>query len=62
MLRFAGFCGVDDTISPEHLRSISAKYPWVEWGICFLTGKEGQPRFASPKWVRQFLNHKDRSV
>ena len=27
------------------------RYPWVEWGVLFRDDKEGQPRFASAKWV-----------
>ena len=29
----------------------SQRYPWVEWGVLFRDDKEGQPRFASAKWV-----------
>ena len=27
------------------------RYSWVEWGVLFRDDKEGQPRFASAKWV-----------
>ena len=40
-LRLMGFCGVDDSISAEHLQMISIHYPWVEWGILFRPDKEG---------------------
>jgi len=30
---------------------IAQRYPWVEWGVLFRDDKEGEPRFASRKWV-----------
>ena len=50
-LRLMGFCGVDDSISAEHLQMISIHYPWVEWGILFRPDKEGTARYATSAWV-----------
>ena len=39
-LRFMGFCGIDDSTSPEMLLLLSKHYPWIEWGMvqikCFI--------------------------
>mmetsp|Transcript_8 Transcript_8/g.5 ORF Transcript_8/g.5 Transcript_8/m.5 type:complete len:115 (+) Transcript_8:62-406(+) len=48
-----GFCGADDSVDPRLLAAISARYPWVEWGILFRPEKEGEPRFASRAWVEE---------
>lgn len=55
LLRFLGFCGVDDSVSATHLRLISKAFPWVEWGILFRADKEGSPRYPTWKWVENFL-------
>lgn len=48
-----GFCGVDDTVSPELLELISSRYSWVEWGVLFRTDLEGTGRYASWSWVER---------
>ncbi len=48
-----GFCGVDDSVSPQLLADLSVFYDWIEWGILFRTDLEGQPRYASWKWVEK---------
>lgn len=50
-LRAIGFCGADDSIHPNQLAIISSVYPFVEWGVLFRPDKEGQPRYASSKFV-----------
>lgn len=52
-LRALGFCGVDDSLSPELLCAISARYEFVEWGILFREEFQGQPRFASWAWLER---------
>ena len=52
-LRAIGFCGADDSVSPEILDAISAKYPWIEWGVLFRAEKAGTPRFASAAWLER---------
>mmetsp|Transcript_8165 Transcript_8165/g.11726 ORF Transcript_8165/g.11726 Transcript_8165/m.11726 type:complete len:94 (-) Transcript_8165:559-840(-) len=46
-LRTLGFCGADDSVHPNLLGLISQSYPLVE----FRPDKEGQPRYATKKWV-----------
>jgi len=52
-LRKIGFCGVDDSVSPHLLGLICQSYPFVEFGVLFRPGKEGEPRFASNEWVEK---------
>eukprot|EP01036_Dinobryon_divergens_P033273 gene33273-43024_t len=59
LLRYMGFCGIDDSVSPIHLHLVSAAYPWVEWGILFRTDKEGQPRYPTFSWVEKFTSAKN---
>lgn len=46
-----GFCGADDSTSPEHMQLLSIHYPWIEWGVLFRPDMEGQPRYATSAWV-----------
>ena len=55
-----GFCGVDDSVSPEHLALLSHHYSWVEWGVLFHPAKEGQPRYASTSWVTRLTGERSR--
>ena len=52
-LRALGFCGADDSVNPNMLAVLSHSYPFVEFGVLFRPDKEGQPRYASPKWVEK---------
>jgi hypothetical protein len=52
-LRALGFCGVDDSVDIEHLRLINDRFGWIEWGVLFRPDKEGQPRYATEKYVRE---------
>ena len=55
-LRAMGFCGADDSCSPEHLQLLSAHYSWVEWGVLFRPDLEGTPRYASKEWVQSLVD------
>ena len=59
-LRFMGFCGADDSVSPDLLVVLSARYPWVEWGVLFRPDKEGLPRYASAAWVQRLSDARAR--
>ena len=50
-LERVGLCGVDDSVDPELLLLLSESYPWVEWGVLFRPGLEGQPRYPSAAWL-----------
>jgi phosphoribosylanthranilate isomerase len=52
-LRALGFCGADDSVHPNFLAILSNAYPLVEFGVLFRPDLEGQPRYASTKWVEQ---------
>ena len=54
-LRVMGFCGVDDTISPDLLHLFSSHYTWIEWGVLFRPDMEGTPRYASTAWVENLV-------
>ena len=43
--------GVDDSVAPEALLSLSMTYPFVEWGILVGTGVE--QRFPSAAWIEK---------
>mmetsp|Transcript_8694 Transcript_8694/g.12099 ORF Transcript_8694/g.12099 Transcript_8694/m.12099 type:complete len:318 (+) Transcript_8694:115-1068(+) len=49
--RYMGFCGVDDSVSPQFLHLLSAAYPWIEWGMLFRSDLEGQPRYPTWEWT-----------
>lgn len=50
-MRAIGFCGVDDSVSPEILQILSEKFAWVEWGVLLRTDLEGQPRYPTLAWI-----------
>lgn len=43
--------GADDSIEPERLFELSAKYHFVEWGILVSKKSVGTNRFPSEKWL-----------
>lgn len=43
--------GADDETDPEALLELSARYPFVEWGI--LIGSQIGPRFPSVDWIQR---------
>jgi hypothetical protein len=48
--------GADDSIVPEDLAELSAKYPFVEWGILFSADRFGSPRYPSRDWLKHLSN------
>jgi len=54
MLNCVTFTGADDRTNPAELLEISARYPWVEWGILIGT-RQGVPRMPSKKWIERLL-------
>ena len=51
MIKTITFTGADDSINPDDMINISAKYPHVEWGILFPS--YGTGRFPSKQWVNK---------
>lgn len=45
--------GADDSIFPNQLSRISAKYNYVEWGILLSSKSEGKNRFPSLNWMEE---------
>ena len=46
-----GFCGIDESVDPIVLSTLSARYPFIEWGFLFRPDKEGEPRYATMSYV-----------
>lgn len=46
--------GPDDTTSPEDLARLSAKYPFIEWGILFSLNTE-RPRYPTTSQIEAFV-------
>ena len=44
--------GADDNTSIEEMYRLSAKYPFVEWGVLFSRAKSGVERYPSDEWVQ----------
>lgn len=47
-----GFCGVDESVTPDQIIAISKRAPWVEWGVLFRPDKVGEPRYPSMGYVK----------
>jgi hypothetical protein len=60
-LRLVGFCGVDDSVSPALLVLLSARFPFLEWGVLFRTDLQGTVRYASPQWLQSLIHHKNKA-
>lgn len=50
--------GADDSVNPRELVRLSARYPWVEWGILLSESRQGrEPRYPSAAWQRELSIH-----
>lgn len=49
--------GADDSVTPQDLVKLSAKFPFVEWGILCSKKHEGTPRFPSAAWMEALKGH-----
>lgn len=45
--------GADDSIKPSSLAVLSARYPFVEWGILESATQTGHPRFPTLAWLEE---------
>jgi hypothetical protein len=50
---YATITGADDETSIMDMFDLSARYPFVEWGILFSQSKAGVPRYPSFDWVEE---------
>lgn len=56
MLHRVTLTGADDSITPATLAALSARFPWVEWGILVSESHQGgSPRFPSQTWRSALL-------
>lgn len=46
--------GADDSVKVRDLELLSARFPFVEWGILVSEKYEGSPRYPSAKWMDEF--------
>lgn len=51
--------GADDSVSPSILFDIAKQYPFVEWGLLLSESRQGQARYPSEYWLRQFIQSYD---
>jgi len=45
--------GADNSIKPDELNKLSAKYPYVEWAILLSSKQEGSNKFPTLKWMEE---------
>lgn len=50
-LRYVTLTGADESVPPSDLLNLSARYPFVEWGILFSLKRIGGPRYPSAEWA-----------
>lgn len=52
-LKYVTITGADDNTEIMDLFDLSARFPFVEWGILFSQSKSGVPRYPSLEWVEE---------
>ena len=55
-LRHIGFCGVDDSVNPSDLISLSKSFQFIEWGFLFRSDLAGTPRYISNQLLNIIIN------
>ena len=48
--------GADDNTDPKLLEILSNLFPFVEWGILISENGEGNPRYPTAMWLREFTS------
>lgn len=56
MLTRVTITGADDGVDPNALIELSAKYPFVEWGILMSESRRGLPRYPSETWIARLVD------
>lgn len=56
-LQCVSLTGADDNTCLEDLHTLGDRYPFVEWALLHVPGKEGQPRNPTSTWLDAFLAH-----
>lgn len=59
-LRYVTITGADDSVDPQNLKEISARFPFVEWAILLSSTKAtetstGSPRYPSNAWLQKLV-------
>lgn len=52
-LETVGFCGLDDSADLVEVEQLSRHYSWIEWGVLLRPDLQGQPRYASEKFLKE---------
>lgn len=60
MISTVSICGINDSVSPEELVEISAKYPFVEWGLNLCSKIPPSQSYPSDDWLKSLKNHADK--
>jgi hypothetical protein len=47
--------GADDGVNPLDLISLSADFPFVEWGLLFSKKRTGTARYPTEEWTKKFI-------
>jgi hypothetical protein len=55
MLTKVTITGADDSVAPEDLVDLSAKYPFVEWALLSSRASIGKVRFPSTLWIKELM-------
>lgn len=55
-LKLCTITGADDKVEVSDLIALSARFPFVEWGILFSPKHEGIARYPKQAWVESFLS------
>lgn len=60
MISTVSICGVDNSVSPKDLVEISAKYPFVEWGLNLCSNTAPSQAYPSDDWLESLRNQADK--
>lgn len=58
MLDLVSITGADDAVNITDLAELGAQFPFVEWALLYVPGKEGEPRNPLRSWRRAFFDAK----
>ncbi len=61
-LKNVTFTGADNKIDYTNLFELSARYPFIEWGILWYPEKMGKKRYPTRQWIKDFIEEKPRDV
>lgn len=59
-LKMVSLTGTDDATSLADLNALGEEFPFVEWALLYVPGKEGQARNPTQAWRETFFAHRPR--